>query len=147
MSKEEMVGEALKKDSKERGHPHGFEDIEVIKEIIEDCKVQIERHKGIKELTKKKFDLMIKYPMPLKPQFEYEQQDGWRDIIVESHKLRLEPELASIDADIKGFEDRIKVMEQRIELHGDESKERKHMLEQLKEKIEKEEDNGNGKED
>jgi len=120
--------------SVERSHPHGLKSVEEIKDIVREHDEAIEFHKQRKEIVKKQYELMIAYPKPLDPKFEYETKDEWVELIKKQHSLMLKPKMFEIDADIKATEQKRQVYQNMLdsgELEAEAAKEiEKHFEEQ-----------------
>jgi Skp family chaperone for outer membrane proteins len=140
--------ENIKQDSKDRGHPHGFVDVDKLKEIIGDVDKQLDRLDKQIENKEKMYELMIKYPKPLNPSFEYENQEEWLEVVRAVHKHNREAELLNFETDRASLQDRKRLIQEQIDTANDEKAHRKMVLKGIKERLEKEdEEDGNGTEE
>jgi len=139
---DEEINEERLDLSKTRGHPHGFKDIEKLKELIKDTDKQIWYEKQLAKIDEKKFELMTKYPKKVNIDFEYEGTDEWTNLAREYHALKMEPTLIEHEMQIKSLEDRKEGFEKMIETAELEKDETKELKEQIKNRKVKEDGNG-----
>lgn len=144
MSEENIQNE---NKSVERSHPHGLKSVEDIQEIIKEFDEAIDFHKQRKEIVRKQYELMIAFPKPLEPKFEYETKEEWVELIKQQHSLMLKPKLFEVDQDIKTTEDRKRVYLQMLEsgeLESEDSKKIEEHFEEVEKKAKEEKGEENG---
>jgi len=86
-----------------------------LEQAIENTKLMIELAKLQSEALKKQYEVMMKYPKPLEPKFEYEQQPEWEEVARMFHEIGLKQKLKEIELTIKGYEDQIEVFRKQLE--------------------------------
>lgn len=109
----------VRKNSFSRGHTHEKKPKANIEQIIKDIDEAIDEQKERKSLLDKQGELMMKFPKPMEPKWEYETKEEWVEVLKATHKLELAKRRMEMDMNIKGFIDRKAVMMQMLDDEDD----------------------------
>jgi hypothetical protein len=138
----EMNTEIQDKEAKEHavfhGHPHGMKDPEDLKKVIKEYDEAVKYHEDKRELVRKQCDLMVKFPKPLNPEFEFETKDEWIELMRQQNKMNIGPKLQNVDADIQTTKDRRRVYQELLDTEENEVEAKERINKMILEKAEKE---------